>query len=96
MQTKTHTSTEAEARAGENTRGIKAFMEAYEPSLREAVLKYPVNYAWPIENVPVVAERMKAAIERGTYNYDSHAFKITCRKLGIKHTRTAINEFCAT
>ena len=72
---------------------LNQFMAVYEPSLREAVTKYPLNYCWPIENVPVVAERMRAAIVRGTFGWDSKAFNITCKKLGIKHTRTAIREY---
>lgn len=72
---------------------LDKFMDAYVPALHEAVQKYPEMYAWPIENVPVVAERMKYAIVRGSFNHDSKAFKITCKNLGIKHTKTAIKQF---
>lgn len=79
-----------------NGRCRETFKRTYLESLREAVNLYPEMYAWPDKsdaNVEVVANRMFDAIERGTFNYDSKAFKITARKLGIKPTRRAILEY---
>jgi len=61
-------------------------MAAYTPALKKAVQKYPDDYQWPIENVPVVADRMKNALERGSYNHNSPAFRWACKTLGIKPT----------
>ena len=66
---------------------------AYPECLRECLRKHPDHYPWPEANVPVVAERMFAAMDRGTFNHDSHAMRMTARRLGIKPTRTAIVAF---
>lgn len=65
--------------------------DIYREELANAVRDYPNEYAWPIDQVPVVADRMVDAMKRGSYNKDGRAFKATCRRLGIKHTYTAIN-----
>jgi hypothetical protein len=61
--------------------------------LTEAHAKYPDNYRWPVENIPEVHARMMEAIKSGTYNHNSQGFRLTCKILGIKHTRKAIKEF---
>lgn len=66
------------------------FRTIYTESLREAVFEYPDKYYWPVENVPVVAAKMFAALDKGTFNHDSPAFRKTVKALGIKPTRTAI------
>lgn len=76
-----------------NPKRLDEFMAIYEPALREAVLSRPAEYFWPVENVPVVAAKMRAAIERGSANKDGAAFKATCKALSIKHTYAAIYEF---
>lgn len=72
---------------------LQCFIDIYEESLKEARIKYPNEYLWPDSEFEKVMEKMKVAIEKGTFNKDSHAFKITCKKLGIKHTYTSIKEF---
>lgn len=72
---------------------LQCFIETYEQKLREARLKFPSEYAWPDSEFDQVMTRMKVAIERGSFNKDSHAFKMTCKALNIKHTYTAIREF---
>jgi len=72
---------------------FECFMEIYEESLKEARLKYPDDYSWPDSEFQTVIQRMRTAVEKGTFNKDSHAFKITCKKLKIKHTYTAIKDF---
>ena len=72
---------------------LQCFLEVYEESLKEARLKHPNDYQWPDSEFEKVMDRMRTSIERGTFNKDSHAFKITCKKLNIKHTYTAIREF---
>jgi len=69
------------------------FMRLYADNLHRAVSEHPDEYPWPIENVPVVVERMAAAIQRGSYNKDGYAFKWTAKQLGIPHTYKAINAF---
>jgi hypothetical protein len=58
-----------------------------------AVTMFPKEYCWPVEQVPDVAERMTAAIVRGSFSHDGKAFSATCKTLGIKHTRKAIYAF---
>lgn len=76
-------------------KNLNRFMETYERELTIAVQAYPDEYAYPADTVPEVAGRMRAAIERGTFNHDGRGFRNTCRALGIKHTRRAIAEFLA-
>ena len=76
-----------------NTAKLDQFMAAYTPALKAAVIGHPDEYPWPVENVPVVAERMRAAIVAGSYNHSGHGFKGACKSLGIKHTRKAIAAF---
>ncbi len=71
------------------------FKATYRQSLREAVEQFPEQYVWRYAGdlqteVERVAERMFDAMNRGSFNHDSKAFKITARKLEIKPTRTAI------
>lgn len=39
------------------------------------------------------ASAMIASFQRGDYNHDGRAIKATCKALGIKHTRTAIEAY---
>lgn len=71
------------------------FAQTYTEQLEKAVLKYPEEYVWPVENVPTVAAKMIQAFRARTYNKDSRAVKATCKILKIKHTYTAINEYLA-
>ncbi len=72
---------------------LDIFMVEYEKNLKRAVEKYPQEYLWPVENVPVVAGKMRNAIIAGTYNKDGYAFKWTCKALGIPYTYKGINEY---
>jgi hypothetical protein len=71
----------------------RAFAECYERNLRKALKTRPDKYMWPVENVPVVVKKMLDAVDRGSFNKDSLAFKWTCKELGIKHTYQAIREY---
>jgi len=72
---------------------FQCFMDEYKKQLEYSVKTFPEEYAWPIENLEAVCERMVAAVERGSFNKDSRSFKLTCKALGIKHTYKAIVEF---
>jgi len=52
-------------------------------------------YEWPKENADAIATKMLNGLftNPGGVNFDSPAFKRTCKALGIKHTRKAIVEF---
>lgn len=69
------------------------FKFIYTIYLKRCIQTMPEAYAWSIENLPVVLERMNAALDNGSYLKDSPAFKLTCKALGIKHTYTAISEY---
>jgi hypothetical protein len=75
---------------------LDKFMTEYEKQLKIVVLKYPEEYPWPVENVPIVAGKMRAAFIAKTYNKDGRAIKATCKILDIKYTYTAINEYLAS
>ncbi len=68
-------------------------MDIYAEELTKAHAANPTLYAFPADKLPDVLARMERAIERGSYNYDSPTFKATAKRLGIKHTRTAIETF---
>lgn len=72
------------------------FAEAYRRNLHLSVTECPVDYAYIAGRVDEVADKMLAAIERGSANKDGFAFKRTCKELGIKHTYKAINAFRAS
>lgn len=69
---------------------IERFEAIYRDELEAAVRDHPEEYTWPIERVPSVAQKMIAAIRNNTYNKDGRAIKATCKRLGVKHTYTAI------
>jgi hypothetical protein len=69
------------------------FGSAYRRFLREAVTARPADYAYSIDLVDEVANRMLAGFERGSANKDSTACRKTCKHLGISHTYKAINAF---
>ncbi len=72
---------------------VAIFMGEYVPALEAAVAAQPTEYAYPVSEVPIVAERMRAAFERGSYNHTGYAIKLACKRLGIKHTRGAMEAF---
>ena len=71
------------------------FCKEYRRQLATVVQFWPEEYPW-LGRVAVetVADRMEAAIRKGSFNKDSRAFKATCKTFGIKHTYTAIKAFC--
>lgn len=71
---------------------LDAFMAEYQKQLTLAVKGAPGLYAYPVENVPQVCERMRQAFAKDSYSLDSLAIRATCRVFGIKCTRTAIRE----
>lgn len=66
------------------------FASVYTAELEKAVRSRPSEYAWPVDMVPSVAGRMMIALRAKTANKDSHAFRATCKRFGIKHTYQAI------
>lgn len=70
------------------------FIEVYLPELVEEVKKDPKGYAFPISEAATVASRMVRAMTHGSANIsDSPAIRRACKKLAIKHTKTAIRAF---
>lgn len=75
---------------------LDIFIAEYRRQLPVAVAKYPADYPWATAGtltIDAVADRMADAIRRGSYNQRSHAFRLTCKALGFKHTRAAIEGF---
>jgi hypothetical protein len=72
---------------------VDEWMVIYIEELKSAITNHPSEYVYGLDQVPVVAERMKLAFLNGTYNHDSRAIKGTCKRLGIKTTRKAIEAY---
>jgi hypothetical protein len=73
-----------------NPAQLERWMVIYRDNLKKAVTTRPDLYTWPPENVPTVAEKMKAAFENGSFNHDGLAITWTCKELGFKATRKNI------
>ena len=69
------------------------FTAVYKESLTRAVKEFPAEYGFPIDNVPIVVQRMMKALNAGTFNHDGRAFKMSCKILSIPYTRKAILEY---
>jgi hypothetical protein len=80
----------SEARQAENFSG---FIRTYEQELIKARKDFPNDYIWPESEFPKVMERMTRAIRKRSFNKEGHAFKNTCKRLGLKYTYTAIDTF---
>ena len=76
-----------------NPEKLEQFSKIYADALMECVASHPSEYAYSMADVPRVAYKMTAAFASGNYNKDGRAVKLTCKKLGIAHTYTAINAF---
>ena len=76
-----------------NPAKLDTFISVYAVQLAKAHAQAPDEYLWRIETLPTVVERMKKAIENGSFNHEGNGFKWTCKELGIKHTRKAIQEY---
>ena len=70
-------------------------MRVYAEQLEKAVREHPQEYAYPVDQVPTVVQRMRGAIQENRFNKDSTAFRQTCKVLKIKHTYKAIEQFIA-
>jgi hypothetical protein len=75
-----------------NEQRLKEFEVNYVSGLRDAVIAHPDDYAYTAPEVPVVVARMMKAIRENVHNvyYGGHGFRLTCKRLGIKHTKKAI------
>jgi hypothetical protein len=74
----------------------ETFKAEYKKQLKIAREKYPDLYLCPMTEFDAVFDRMTVAIEKGSFNKDSHAFKATCKALKIKHTYRDIEMFLGT
>lgn len=75
-----------------NEQRLKEFEVNYVSGLSDAVIAHPNDYLYPVQQVPKVAAKMMKAIRENAnnVNYGSHGFRLTCKRLGIKHTKKAI------
>ena len=79
-----------------NADKLATFMAVYRVKLPEAVALNPDYYHWhSVEKVSsdVVADRMEKAFASGSYHHEGKALQMTCKALGLKHTRKAIEAF---
>lgn len=69
------------------------FQEAYKRHLAAVRAEFPDVYLWPASDTDMVAQRMFAAMDRGSFSKEGYAFKRTCKELKIKPTYQEINAF---
>jgi hypothetical protein len=70
------------------------FRAAYLEKLTDQVAKHPEEYLYPVEQVPIVCDKMIASLAIGQAS-NSPAIKAVCRALGIKSTYSAIKAYLA-
>ena len=75
---------------------LDVFFAVYERELARAVAKYPTEYGYAPEQAKTVAVKMRKALIERTYNHGGYGFSWTCKALGIKHTRKAIEAYLTT
>lgn len=71
-----------------------AFFDIYREELHKAMAAHPEEYMLSVP-ADTVADRMIEAFKNRSYNHEGRAIKATCKRLGIKHTRSAINAHLA-
>lgn len=76
-----------------NISQIDRWMEVYTRHLRDAVEKYPNEYMFSVEELPLVLERMREGFEKGSFLKEGKAIKATAKELGVKYTYKEINRF---
>lgn len=76
-----------------NPAQLERWMFIYSSNLKKAVETRPDLYAWPIENLGTVIDKMRGAFERGDYGIEGLAIKWTAKEIGFKPTRTNINNY---
>lgn len=73
---------------------METFLAVYARKLRAAVDADPTRYAYGVEMIPQVVEKVRAALASGSYSKEGSAFRAACKELGIRpHTYKAINRF---
>ena len=72
---------------------VNRFCESYSDCLLQALADRPEDYAYRPDDIPDVADRMRAAFIRGSYNHNGYAMRLACKAVGIKHTRKAMEAF---
>lgn len=72
---------------------MNTFFAEYSKQLTLAMQECPTDYAWGMDKLPGVLERMRLAFMTFSFNKDSRAIKMTCKALGINHTYKAIRHF---
>lgn len=72
-----------------------AFRAAYMLHLAKAHNASPETYAWSVEELPAIVDRMVAALARGDANIDSPAIKAACKTCGFKPGIARIRQFLA-
>jgi hypothetical protein len=76
-----------------NEDNFKLFVSAYKIMLEDELKKNSQAYAYGIDQLDLVVERMTNAFKKGSFNKDGNAIKRTCKHLGIAHTYKAMNAF---
>lgn len=74
-------------------RSLDAFMAIYARHLRALVRLPSLGYAYGLEAVPGVVARMRTAFAEGRYDLAGLAVRGTCRTLGLRPTRRAIDTY---
>jgi hypothetical protein len=74
---------------------VEAFRASYALNLAKARHAKPDVYAWPIEELPIVVDKMMVALTLGRANIDSPAIKAACKAVHLKPGMARIRDFLA-
>lgn len=72
---------------------LDEWMAAYEKHLADCICEMPDQYAYGVDRVPEVAERMRAAFKARSFSKEGPAIERTCKQFGIKNTYKEIEAF---
>lgn len=73
---------------------LDRFTNIFMLNLAELIQLHPERYAFSLGSLlEEKGDRFKKAFESGDYDQHGEACKMTCKQLGLKNTRTAINQY---
>ena len=71
----------------------EVFIKTYEECLGVSIREHPEMYAYSIDKIPKVIQRIKGSLEDFSFNHEGLAFKLACSKLNIVHSRKSIIDY---
>ncbi len=72
---------------------LDKFVQVYARVLERDIATHPSQYRFMRPDVHLIVTKVRADLERGSYNKDAHTIRATCRELKIACTYAAINAY---